>query len=684
MTLPTASFALCCAAYLLLAALAATRWRARARGSALALAFLLEAAWSGVFAFDSGVRALPLGVLMSAEAARSLGWLSFLAVSLAPVLRAKLPRGVLRGLVVAATAAPVALIAITVLHIGGFALPAQIQRWNGLLASIAGLVLVEQFAHNAREDFRWNLKYFWLGAGILFACDLVQWSLTLLFAGLDASLWAARAAVNALVGLLFFVGLSRVPAWGRNLFRSSGILFFDTTLVCAGGYVLLMSGASFALQHPGQASRPLVEAIFAGAALVLLAVAAFSNRFRAWFRVTVAKRLLPYSYDYRDVWLSLTRTLSEHSEIPLHDRVAGALAALVHSNRARLWLRDADGQYRSTGGLLQIDYERSEPTAEFLEFMLRNDWIYDLDDAREDVDRPRHARAPPAPPPAFVAARNAWLVAPLICNGALVGFCVIGRPITAHTLGWEQIDMLRNAGRQVASYLALEQAATHLAEMHQFAALNRLSGFVMHDLRHLVAQLALVVENAARHRSNPAFIDDAISTIDSSVKRMHTLMEVLRSGVVAEPERRVNLTELGNEIAARCRDRRPAPRLQADAPAVEIIASRERLMHALEHLVRNAQDASPADGTVTIEVARNAEAAVVEIVDTGAGMDAEFVRGRLFKPFDSTKGEAGMGLGAYEAREIVRKLGGTLSVDSALGRGTRMRVQLPLAPPALA
>ena len=68
------------------------------------------------------------------------------------------------------------------------------------------------------------------------------------------------------------------------------------------------------------------------------------------------------------------------------------------------------------------------------------------------------------------------------------------------------------------------------------------------------------------------------------------------------------------------------------------------------------------------------------MADTGCGMDAAFIRERLFRPFQTTKGERGFGIGAYQTREFVRKCGGTVEVESAPGRGTRFILRLPLAP----
>lgn len=69
--------------------------------------------------------------------------------------------------------------------------------------------------------------------------------------------------------------------------------------------------------------------------------------------------------------------------------------------------------------------------------------------------------------------------------------------------------------------------------------------------------------------------------------------------------------------------------------------------------------------------------AVVRISDTGCGMDEYFVRERLFRPFNTTKGNAGMGIGVYESREFVHALGGEVDVTSKTAVGTTFLLRLP-------
>jgi putative PEP-CTERM system histidine kinase len=229
----------------------------------------------------------------------------------------------------------------------------------------------------------------------------------------------------------------------------------------------------------------------------------------------------------------------------------------------------------------------------------------------------------------------------------------------------------------VATHLAQFESERTLAESRQFEAYSRLSAFLMHDLKNAVAQLNLVVTNAEKHKANPAFVDDAIDTVANTAGRISRLIEQLQRGEVAERAETVTLEALARTAVERSAAREPAPVLDLEDGALEVAASRERLTSVLEHVIRNAQDATPAQGRVTVRVCRRDGRAVVEVADTGQGMSPEFVRERLFRPFDSTKGAKGMGIGAYQAREYARSLGGDVEVESTPGQGTTFRLILP-------
>ena len=291
------------------------------------------------------------------------------------------------------------------------------------------------------------------------------------------------------------------------------------------------------------------------------------------------------------------------------------------------------------------------------------------------------------------------MILPLLHGPALIGFVALEAPPPPFHPNYEDRDLLKTVGRHVATHLAQHEADRRLGENRQFEAYHRLTAFVMHDLKNLAAQLALIVSNAERHKRNPEFVDDAIGTIANSTARMQRLIEQLQRREIQGATQRIALAEVARRAAQHCAARMPVPVVQPDAVDVVVECDPERLGVIVEHVIRNAQDATPEDGSVTLGVGVGAVGsppdqglsatdtnarlrvphAVLTVSDTGSGMSREFVQDRLFKPFDTTKGSKGMGIGAYQVREYVQSLGGRVEVESERGRGTQFRLLLPLA-----
>jgi len=226
--------------------------------------------------------------------------------------------------------------------------------------------------------------------------------------------------------------------------------------------------------------------------------------------------------------------------------------------------------------------------------------------------------------------------------------------------------------------LAQAEADRLLSESRQFEAYNRFAAFIMHDLKNVIAQQSLVVRNAEKYRDDPEFIDDALDTVANSVQRMQRLLDQLKRGHGTIQVERVDLARLLAETVIQHSDRAPAPRAICDQEREwRLSVDRERLAAVLGHLVTNAQDASSPDGEVRLLVEREGEWLVLAVEDDGSGMDENFVRERLFTPFDSTKGTKGMGIGAYQARQFVESAGGEVRVTSTPGKGTRFELRFP-------
>ena len=221
------------------------------------------------------------------------------------------------------------------------------------------------------------------------------------------------------------------------------------------------------------------------------------------------------------------------------------------------------------------------------------------------------------------------------------------------------------------------QASEALLEVRKFDSFNRMSAFVVHDLKNIVAQLSLMLTNAERHRENPEFQKDMLMTVNHSVERMRKLMMQLREGATPlDGPRGIDLAD----VVRRIQTAKSGQGRDVELNIEERLIARgheDRIERVVGHLVQNALDATENGGRVWLRLARQGTHALIEVGDTGRGMSPEFVRERLFKPFQTTK-PTGMGIGAYESFQYVHELGGKLSVDSAVDIGTQVDLLLPL------
>lgn len=662
------------ASFAVLALLIVVRWRDRMQGSLLLVAVAATIVWASVQLFAQPSTEPTFRTLV-AEIAKHTAWILFLNRALAGTSSGQLAPWIRVGPLVIAAISTVA----GAWAAFGAGAPFGLERvlvLTGLVLGLFGFVLVEQALRNTRASQAWAVKFLWFGVGGLFAYDVALFSASYVLGGMQDTMWAARGLAASLAVPLIAVGVARIQRFRPQLLMSQKFALYTSSVFVSGIYLLLVSVAGYYVRVLGGTWGEALQIVVVFGAILALVAVGSSGIARARLRVFLAKHFFPYKYDYRTEWLNLTQRLTRGVEgSSLAERTADAFESTLKANGAGVWVL-RDGFFVPAGGRLVHATSPMEPAdSAFAAFLAEHEWIVDLERARAG-----EGRDAAVPLPEWLAdVEDAWLAIPLLHEQRLVAFVVLRRPLAPQQLGWEDLDLLRTAGRQAASYFALEQAADALARERQFAAVNRFTAFLMHDLSNIVAQQRLIVENAARHKSNPEFVEDMITTIDNTVRRTARLLDQLKSGDTTAAPRRTSLAETCRAVIERASDRRPMPTLEV-RDDVDVLVAGERLEHVLHHVVRNAQDATPEDGTVRVLLCADGSHARIEVTDTGKGMDAAFMRERLFKPFDTTKGAKGMGIGAFQAREFARTAGGDVQVSSAPGSGTSFVIRLPRAP----
>lgn len=548
--------------------------------------------------------------------------------------------------------------------------------------ALLGLLAVEQVFRNADSEQRKGLRLLCLACGGMMVLDLFVYSQAALLGAPVLVFWEGRGLVSLALLPLIIMGIRRRSGWERALFVSRQVVFYTTSLLGVGSYLLLLGVAWYGIRAAGKEWTFALEAQFLLVAVAVLFYVLFGSALRMRVRTFLVKHFYRNKYDYRQEWLRLTQSLSRSGDLRLlASSGLEALAQIVGARHGHLWLARDGGPYEwmaSTGEDKpgQLKYAVDHPIVRFL---ATRSWVIDSEEYGDEPDRYETAFGDPAE----AVLPEESIIVPLDCQGLLQGFVELDKRNDVGALNFEDHDILKTAGKQVAIALAQALALEKLAETRQFEAMNKMSTFLMHDLKNIIAQQQLVVSNAARFRQRPEFFDDAIATIRGGVERMRKVLEQIQGGRTNAGAGRTNVSRVLMEVRSHCADRAPIPDVDCTDTSVCVLIDREKLTSVLTHLVRNAQDATPENGSVKISVAKAGADIVCSVVDTGCGMDQTFIRDRLFRPFESTKGVLGMGIGAYQVRDIVRAAGGDVDVTSTPEVGTTFRLTLPVAASAL-
>ena len=635
----------------------------RTADKTLVAALLLTAAW-GVAAALAGPASVTASLV---ETLRNAGWLAFLYAIFRRTGKGPATVGALMGVLLYILMGLGIWDALRDDPIG------PVEASLRMLFAIGALVLVHNLYHLAEARRQEGMALALATLAAMWTYDLGLYFFAVLPDYGPGLLLPARGMAIALMAPVLALALRDSRRWRFALSHQAAFRFASIGLIAL--YLGVVVIVALAVDRSSGAAAAVMLFLLSLAALPSIP----SDRLRATLKVVLAKHFFRHRYDYREQWVRFADTVGrpDGEGMTLGARVAKALADVLGASGGMVLLRTGTVSFR-IGGRWKCEEEMTGSWAEdALDLFEQRGFIADCDAIRDGSD----ALFPASWLPPGLSG-SAWLFAivPLVHLDRLVGLALLGRPPIARSLDWEDFDILRVAGRQAASYLAEAEGQARLVEARQFEEFNRRFAFVMHDIKNVVSQLALLARNAERHAENPDFRADMIATLKGSSAKMQELLARLDGkGALAPAARRpVLLSDVVRDVVPAAGGRNPVELNEVER-GLAVSADPDRLRTILIHLLTNAVEASRPGVPIRFCSRSDGETVRLDLIDQGCGMDEAFLADSLFRPFQSSK-QDGFGIGAYEARTLARAMGGDVTATSRAGEGSVFTVSLPAAP----
>ncbi len=313
----------------------------------------------------------------------------------------------------------------------------------------------------------------------------------------------------------------------------------------------------------------------------------------------------------------------------------------------------------------------------------------------------------PVPLPAALAGGEfgSCVAAPLKDEQRVIGMLVTAR-LATRAFEPGEVEFLRQLSEHAA--LAVRQARLHeslwtayeelrqtqqtVLQQERLSALGQMASGIAHDINNSISPAMLYVERllesdpqlSPEARKSLPVVLQAIEDVAATVARLREFYRPSDMQATLEP---VDINAVVEQVIGLTRARwsdMPQQRgvlvtvdKSLTIPLPQVLGAASELREALTNLVFNAVDAMPEGGTLTLRTGTEAHSAWVEVADTGIGMDEETSR-KCLEPFFTTKGERGTGLGLAMVYGIAKRHNADVRIDSVPGRGTVLRITLPV------
>jgi putative PEP-CTERM system histidine kinase len=566
-------------------------------------------------------------------------------------------------------------------------LPGVIVVFLFLAGGVLILMNLERTYRASVGTMRWRIKFMILGLGVLFVVRCYTASQMLLYHNYDLSLQAVDTGALCIGCLLLLRSLFRTGHFAMDVYPSHSVLQNSLTVLLAGIYLLIIGGVAKLVTILGLSGDEAftIKAFAILSALVVLAVLLLSDRARLHTGRFVSRHFQRPIFDYRTVWRKFTEsTASCVGQKDFCQAAVKSVTDIFQALSVTIWLAD----------------ERKEQLVYAASTFLSESKANALVPPKEQSAKAINALARQLEPVDIDAEKAAWaetlrrchpeefrkggnrVCVPMVVGQELVGIMILGDRVGGAPFSWQDFDLLKCIGDQIAAGLLNARLSQKLLQAKELEAFQTMSAFFVHDLKNTANTLNLMLQNLPVHFDDPAFRADALRGVGKTVAHINHLIGRLSS---IRHELQIKQVEGDlNEVVAKAlsgweevagiqlvKDLHPLPPAPFDP---------EQMLKVAINLIFNAREAVSREGRVVIQTSVFNQWAVLAVSDNGSGMTPEFMERSLFRAFQTTK-KNGLGIGMFQSKMIVEAHKGRIEVESEPGKGSTFRVFLPLTIP---
>jgi hypothetical protein len=537
---------------------------------------------------------------------------------------------------------------------------------------ITSIVNLEATLRSSSGINRWQIKYMILGVMGILGFNIFYYSHALLYRSIDMNLLPVRSGIFLISSLLIGFSILRRKLMDVEITVSRGIVYKSISIFVVGFYLLGLGLIGEGMRYLGpQVGKNITTFLgFTGAIAILVVL--LSEQIRKKVVVFINKNFYSHKYDYRTQWLQFTQLLSSKNSFgELLSSIVEGFKNAIGVKWASIWLqREDDGGYYCAKAIETVDIN-VEPEKGLIDFLEHKGWVFDVNDKKcRDVALQNME---------FLKKSRAILIVPLLNQGRLIGFVVLGENFADNDYNYEDYDLLKTLARQATSAIMKARLSEELSEAREMEAIGRLSSFIIHDLKNAASMLTMITQNAEEHMHNPEFQKDAIRSIANTSEKIKGIIQRLKN-IPCKINMNFEYGNLGAVVKEVINELNTNGKVKLNYKEIESVNTRfdrEEIKKVVVNLILNAIEATAGDGEIKVKVGIEDGMGFVMVSDNGIGMSKEFIETRLFKPFQTTK-KKGLGVGLYQCKSIIEAHSGRIKVKSTEGKGTDFFIYLPI------